>query len=180
MSARSLASIPADGSPSFQFFTLPTLGANPSGITAGPDGNLWFTEFGTNQIGRITTLGIITEFGPVSGSPDRIAAGPDGNLWFTEPFPFDRRIGRITTAGVITEFQLADGSQPRGIVAGPDGNLWFTDYGAGALTRMSPAGVVIDSERVRDGPWGIGRGLGNTIWLTQIDGNRVARFAIAP
>ena len=123
---------------------------------------------------------MIREFGPVSGSPDRITAGPDGNLWFTEPVPFDRRIGRITTAGAITEFQLADGSEPRDIVAGPDGNLWFTDYGAGALTRMSPAGVVIDSERVRDGPWGIGRGQGNTIWLTQVDGNRVARFAVAP
>ena len=164
----------------FTFFPIPTPGANPHGITAGPDGALWFTEFNANQIGRIDTFGNITEFGPVTGSADRITVGPDGNLWFTEPFPFDRRIGRITTVGVITEFQLPVGSQPRDIVAGPDGNLWFTDYGAGELARMTPDGVVTATERVRDGPWGIGRGLGSTIWLTQIDGNRVARFTISP
>jgi streptogramin lyase len=35
-------------------FPLPTANSIPAGITAGPDGNLWFTEFNGNQIGRIT------------------------------------------------------------------------------------------------------------------------------
>src|SRR5271165_790374 len=62
---------------------LPNSG--PVGITAGPDGNLWFTEFSGNKIGRITPGGTVTEFSagitPNSG-PDGITAGPDGNLWF--------------------------------------------------------------------------------------------------
>ena len=29
--------------------------ANPNGITVGPDGNLWFTNYGNRSIGRITT-----------------------------------------------------------------------------------------------------------------------------
>ncbi len=41
-------------------FPLPTrcespLGCEPFGITAGPDGNLWFTESSGNKIWRITT-----------------------------------------------------------------------------------------------------------------------------
>ena len=36
-------------------FVLPTSGSGPSGITAGPDGTLWFTENADNKIGRITT-----------------------------------------------------------------------------------------------------------------------------
>jgi hypothetical protein len=32
-----------------------TGGARPYGITAGPDGNLWFTELDGNRIGRIST-----------------------------------------------------------------------------------------------------------------------------
>jgi virginiamycin B lyase len=164
----------------FTFFTSPTPGANPHGITVGPDGALWFTEFSGNQIGRMTTRGVFTEFGPVTGSPDRITLGPDGNLWFTEPFPFDSRIGRITPAGVITEFQLANRDEPRDIVAGPDGNLWFTAYGTGQLARITPEGVVTDVQAVKGGPWGIGRGLGSTIWLTQIDGNQVGRFTLGP
>lgn len=36
-------------------FPLPNGSGPPAFITAGPDGNLWFTEFRGNQIGRITT-----------------------------------------------------------------------------------------------------------------------------
>ena len=39
----------------------------PTNITAGPDGNLWFTRDGA-KVGRITTGGVVTEFcGPPSG-----------------------------------------------------------------------------------------------------------------
>src|SRR5438093_314399 len=34
-------------------FAIPTAGSEPAGITAGPDRNLWFTEFNANKIGRI-------------------------------------------------------------------------------------------------------------------------------
>ncbi len=55
-------------------------------ITAGPDGNLWFTERNGNKIGRITTGGVITEFthSHRNSRPYDITTGPDGNLWFTE------------------------------------------------------------------------------------------------
>src|ERR1700730_2867726 len=61
-------------------FSIPTAGSSPVGIAAGPDGNLWFTEFSGNKIGRITTAGVVTEFSiPTSASgPRGIAAGPDG------------------------------------------------------------------------------------------------------
>src|SRR5262249_23799521 len=34
-------------------FPVPTSGSSPSGITTGPDGNPWFTEATTNQIGQV-------------------------------------------------------------------------------------------------------------------------------
>ena len=34
----------------------------PDGITTGPDGNLWFTEYNGDRIGRITPPGEVTEF----------------------------------------------------------------------------------------------------------------------
>ena len=89
-----------------------TIGANPSGITAGPDGNLWFTEFAADRIGRITPGGVVTEFSAGISSvafPYGNAAGPDGNLWFTENA--GGRIGKITPLGVVTEFS-ADVNSP--------------------------------------------------------------------
>ena len=67
-------------------FPLPNAGSLPNGIAAGPDGNVWFTEYSGNRIGRITPAGVITEF-PVptpASQPNGIIAGPDRNLWFTE------------------------------------------------------------------------------------------------
>src|ERR1700751_5989400 len=65
-------------------YGLPTSEAQPTGMAPGPDGNLWFSEFGTAKIGRITPSGLISEFEtptPESG-PSRITLGPDGNMWF--------------------------------------------------------------------------------------------------
>ncbi len=39
---------------SVQEFATPTANSAPFGITVGPDGALWFTEFASNRIGRIT------------------------------------------------------------------------------------------------------------------------------
>ncbi len=97
------ASIPAAPAGSITEFPLPTADSQPDGITAGPDRNLWFTEYSGNQIGRITPAGSITEFplptncSPLSSAgcaPSGIAAGPDGTLWFTENF--GNKIGRFT------------------------------------------------------------------------------------
>jgi hypothetical protein len=51
----------------------------PFGITAGPDGALWFTNYGNNSIGRITTTGVVHLYaGAGIDDPDGITAGPDG------------------------------------------------------------------------------------------------------
>ncbi len=55
---------------------FPATGAS-FGITAGPDGNLWFTVTGAGQIGRISTSGSVTLF-PIptaSSEPFGITAG---------------------------------------------------------------------------------------------------------
>jgi hypothetical protein len=104
------------------------------GITAGPDGNLWFTidNSGADAIGRITPDGSFTQFavppGPGNHSlvfTNQITAGADGNLWFTA----GDLIGRVTTDGTVTLIFGPDASftPPGGITAGSDGNLWLTE-----------------------------------------------------
>ena len=152
-------------------------------ITAGPDGNLWFTESTANQIGRITTAGVVTEFPiPTAGSgPVGIAAGPDGNLWFTEAN--SSRIGRMTTWGIITEFTtptLASG--PVGIATGPDGNLWFTEGNADQIGRITTAGVITEFPvpRAGSGPSGIAAGPDGDLWFTEVSGNQIGRITTGP
>src|SRR5689334_11021835 len=81
--ALALASSAASGQVVTEFPITTTANSEPGGIVAGPDGNLWFTEFGVGKIGRITTGGTVTDFA-AAGNPQLIAVGSDGNLWFTE------------------------------------------------------------------------------------------------
>lgn len=128
----------------FTGFPVPTASANPLGITAGGDGNLWFTEEFGNKIGRITTTGSIKEF-PIAmaGLPFDIVSGP-GGLWFVQVNA--QYIARITTSGVVTEFYAYTGSAANnltgGIALGPDGNLWFTKFSA--VSSMTAVGTVTD------------------------------------
>ena len=116
-----------------------------NGITAGPDGALWFTETvaeTVGQIGRITTAGVVTEYPlpTVNSLPAGITAGPDGALWFTEGG--SNRIGRITTGGVITEYPVPTPvSSPAGITAGPDGARGLQKPPRGARSGASPPKV---------------------------------------
>ena len=41
-------------------FSVPTANSAPMGITAGPDGNVWFTQAAADKIGKITPAGCIT------------------------------------------------------------------------------------------------------------------------
>ena len=94
--------------------------SNPSGIAAGPDGNIWFTETGLpGAVARINPNGRVTEFlaGVTPGftarsGPSSITTGADGRLWFTEPGL--GKIGRLTiTAGGPTTGPTRDTFAPR-------------------------------------------------------------------
>jgi virginiamycin B lyase len=76
-------------------FPLADKSANPVGITAVPDGSLWFAELQSNKIGRITQQGSITEYSlpEKTGGPDYIVSGVDRNLWFSSSV--NNYIGRI-------------------------------------------------------------------------------------
>ncbi len=152
-------------------------------ITTGPDGNLWFTEYYSGGIGRITPDGVVTEFTTgltPGGGPFAITAGPDGNVWFSEVNA--NRVGRVTPDGTITEFGVGGDSlfYIAGIVTGPDGNLWFTNYYGGAIGRISPQGDQLtsfgDGITFQSGPYGIARGSDGNLWFTEYEIGGIGRI----
>jgi len=166
-------------------FPVPTGNSFPLGITAGPDGNLWFTEASTDKIGQINpTTHAITEF-PIPGPeaevyPSGIAVGPDGNLWFTEAA--GNNIGQINpTTHTINQFPLPSGATgPSGITAGPDGNLWFTidDNKIGQINPTTDAIAVFSPPVARSAsePAGITVGPDGDLWFTEHDSNFIGQF----
>ena len=163
-----------------------TPGSGLGAITAGPDGNLWFTEeFGNGPgIGRITPGGEVTEFSTITPEsvPQGITTGPDGNLWFTESR--GNRIGRITTTGEVTEFSkgITPESGPADIAAGSDGNLWFTEPSGNRIGKITTKGEVTEFSKgitPGSGPAGIVAGPDGNLWFTEQSGGRIGRITPA-
>ncbi|HEY7126250.1 MAG TPA: protein kinase [Ktedonobacterales bacterium] len=171
-------------------FALSGYSSRPIGITKGADGNLWLTEYDSNQIGRITPAGKITEFvlSTGSSSPEDIVNGPDGSLWFTEASYIlggiggevtGNRIGRITPGGSINEFPLPTvNSDPYGITTGPDGNLWFTELEGNQIGRITPGGKITEFAlpTANSHPYDITTGQDGNLWFTEYDSNQIGRI----
>ncbi len=151
----------------------------PYGITVGQDGNIWFTEYQSDQIGMINpTTHAVSEF-PIptaSSGPLKITAGPDGNLWFTE-FA-GNQIGEINpTSHTVTEFAIpTSGSNPQGITAGPDGNIWFTEATGNKIGMINPTTHAFTEFAIPTSgsdPQGITTGSDGNIWFTESSGNNI-------
>ena len=157
-------------------YTLPTANSHPHSIVTGSDGNLWFTEYTNNEIGKITTGGTITEYGtPTANSgPHDIAEGPDGDIWFTEVT--SNKIGKITTSGVVTEYSIPTaGSSPYGITAGAGNTLWFAEYRGNKVGKITTSGVITEYPVPTAGsePFGITTDSSGNAWFAEFASDKI-------
>ncbi|HSR06056.1 MAG TPA: putative Ig domain-containing protein, partial [Bryobacteraceae bacterium] len=165
-----------------------------TGITAGPDGALWYSvgilDHSGGKIGRITTDGVVTEYPlPIAGSwPSNITTGPDGALWFSLAITNGgNMIGRMSTAGAFIGYPIpANDGNPGLITTGPDGALWFTlvDGPGDNIGRLTTAGALT-VYRINTLPSGLADGItvgpDGALWFTEPHdgGNFIGRITTA-
>jgi len=149
-------------------------GAQPDDIAAGPDGNLWFVGQdinGRNEVGKITTAGVVTEYSGGQAEQEAIAAGPDGNLYAG----FDGGIERVTTSGVITAIYGATGLGYLDIILGPDKQMWLNRQD-GQIVEFNPKTQEFDNNILPDPSHhvnGLTVGGDGDVWITAVDDNSI-------
>src|SRR5262249_46370135 len=154
-------------------FPLPTPVRNPFTIVSGSDGNLWFTETNANNIGRITTAGVITEF-PLSAPSTYIAAEP-GAIWFTTA-----GLGKVDltkTTGCESNptqcITVYPGVGGQGIAFTPDGGIWLN--GGNGVARADKANpsqgttVLYPTVEHVTTTYGVTLGSDGNIWFIELD-----------
>jgi virginiamycin B lyase len=148
-------------------------------ITAGADGNMWFTT-GVAKIGKITPFGETTYYA-IPSQACFLVGGPDGAVWFTECGA--NKIGKVQATGAVTEYPIPTANaRPWGIAVGGDGNLWFAENGANKVGRITTAGAVTEfgslAINVNLQPLDITRGPDGNLWAT-CDVGAVAKITTA-
>lgn len=134
---------PAQAKPP-QDFVVPTGASGPHDIILGPDGALWFAETTANQLGRVSTAGVISEFplrslGDYGLGVDDVVAGSDGGVWFG--MDSSSVLGRMDPASGAISY-VEPPQQVGGLAAGADGALWFSAIAGPGLYRVSTAGAI--------------------------------------
>ena len=131
--------------PSGSVTEFPVAGATKLGWpTAGPDGNLWFTD-GT-KIGKMTTTGVVTEYSlpastdgsPIDLSNAQLTGASDGNIWFIGL----GGVSKITPSGVVTT-SSTPGSTITALSTASDGNLWFSFLPTSDNSLSAEPGAVV-------------------------------------
>jgi sugar lactone lactonase YvrE len=117
----------------------PSLTAQPLGMTATPDGSVWYSEPNLAAIVQVSPSGSQTEY-PLSGGvvAQLLTTDASGNIWFSD----NAGIGRFVTTGQITVYQVPGGGTITDLIAGPDGNIWFVTGGT-SIGSMTPNGVFV-------------------------------------
>jgi sugar lactone lactonase YvrE len=127
---------------------LVTMAGQPNGLTMGPDGALYYTDFtGTGNVYRVTADGTRTKVTTTTLSmPNGLAFGADGALYVD-----------LFTAGSITKLTLAAGLETARVdfvaknMVNADDGLTFDSAGnayvgfGGGLSRVSADGKTITS-----------------------------------
>jgi streptogramin lyase len=152
-------------------------GSDPFGLTVGPDGNLWFTDQGSGEVGKVTPAGTVAEYASEHYEPEGIAAGADGNLWFVEHSV--RNVDHITTAGALTTYKLTRTSTSNvGIAEGADKNLWFTESATGYIGVINAKDEIQHEYALPSGsaPYGIAKGGDGNLWFAEYGTSKIGKI----
>ena len=150
------------------------------GITAGPDGAMWFVNESTEAIERITTAGALTEYQmPSDSTLYGITTGPDGRLWFG-----DTDVGAMTTSGSYTLYVPPGGQvDTSGSIAvdRSTGALVFVSY-PGEIGQVTTSGLMSFAPTIGEnlGAGQIGWAPDGTLWYTDVDASAIGMLPPGP
>jgi len=157
--------------------------ATPAGIVAGSDGNVWFTEAGLDDLGRMLPDGGISHFPavPAGCAPKGIASGPGGTIWFASSKC--RWLGYLLPGqGTVTTLAdpTADSSDhfPGRIAPGSDGLIYLTEASGDAIHVVTTSGTGTRYPLPQSGSRAdyIVPDAHGGAWFTETQGNRIGHI----
>lgn len=116
------------------------LGRGPYGITATPDGTVYYASLAGSHLARIDAPGKVTVLHPPTKEQGARRAWSDsqGRVWVSEWNA--AQVARFDPkSSTWREWRLpGDGPMPYAVYVDSDDKVWLSDFGANALVRFDP------------------------------------------
>jgi len=164
----------------------------PNDLVLDAQGNIWFTEFNADALGRLDPrTGLIRHY-PLSTkksvqtlAPYGVTVDPQGMVWFTELS--NGRIGRLDPAtGRMRFFTMQGPSTPlMEIASNAHGVIWATSFTSGLLLSFNPHTGTFASYYApftgagTGGLYGLVVTPAGEVWVTVLAENVIARLDVA-
>ena len=156
-------------------------GAGPYGITATPDGTVWYASLAGDHIARVDPeSGSATVVEPPTADQGarRIWSDSRGRLWVSE-----WNAGQVAVhdpaAGTWAEWRLR-GDKPQAYAVYVDDRdvVWLSDFGANALVRFDPPTNALTSFPLPDKPGNVRQILGRPgeVWGAESAADALVRL----
>ncbi len=143
----------------------------PYGVSAAPDGAVWATLQGGNQLLRIAPDGTMTAIDlPRAGAvPSDVAVGADGAVWFLQ-FRANR-IGQLKD-GKFSDFEVGqENAGLSGLAVAADGAVWFGMMRRGSLGRLRGGRIdMFPLPRANARPYSLAVDRDGSVWYADITG----------
>ena len=156
-------------------------GPGPYGITATPDGTVWYASLAGNHIARIdpaTGQATVVEPPTANQGARRIWADSRGRLWVSE-----WNAGQVAVydpaSGSWKEWRLpGDGPQAYAVYVDDRDVVWLSDFGANTLVRFDPATESFTSSTLPDKPGNVRQILGRPgeVWGAESAADALVRL----
>ena len=178
-------------------FSVPVAGNSPSSSHPGcwpddlrsdTDGNLWFAQHHSNEVGRMSSNGVYT--GYQVSTPNSVMDGilvdsPRNAVWATQSgasqiVRIDMRTGTVIEIPTPTSNAV-----PGDLALAPDGSIWFSagyedEGGTTRIARIDPANNHIDEfapSTMRNGTDGIIVAKNGVVWFCEINDDRLGKYS---
>ncbi len=183
-------------------YDLPSKIVQPHDVIQTPDGMLWYSDFGQQNLGMLDPkTGKVTQYAVPANKPGYITGeleldqDPDGNLWLANMFQgqidrFDRKTKTFTTYPVpaATHPDFTQESMVMPVHSSVDGKVWTNnqddhsfrglDVKTGTFQSLGPY-YYPGSTTHTFNAYGMVSDSANTLWLMDFGGAAIAHFTPA-
>lgn len=165
-------------------YTIPSANSMPMGVRGDSQGDIWFSEMFTNNIGVVRKNGTVQEFAiPNRGAlPTGLTVDKFDNKWFV--MSGVGKIGVLRANGKFDEYKLPIGAHPMGISyssSQASDLIWFTETIGNKIGSITQDGQI-KLYRVPTAlalPMMVMEDRAGDVWFTEMMGNQIGKLNVS-